>query len=182
MARNLVVTVLVSVVMAGFVLAYISLTQVQAVGMKGMNSKGPVVPPVRAFMEGEEILFIHTEASDPKLAKMLTDMMGGSPVLVVPSLAQAPAAMLANVYVFKNGIKGGGPLNFQPDVFDRPPNGSGYSPLRNLNLTAWKDGRSARVLKTAAEVKSAERKGEIEITKPGIVVNMPLLTWPGGSR
>ena len=182
MTRNLIVTVLVSAVMAGFVLAYTSLTQAQMGGMMGMKMKGPVIPPVKAFMEGEEILFIHTEASDPKVAKMLTDMMGGSPVLVVPSLAQAPAAMLANVYVFKNGIKGGGPFFFQPDVFDRPPMSSGYSPLRNLNLVAWKDGQSARILKTAAEVKAAERKGEIEVTQPGIVVNMPLLTWPGGSR
>lgn len=182
MARNLIVTVLVSVVMAGFVLVYTSLAQVQTGAMMGMNSEGPVVPPVKAFMDGEEILFIHTEASDPKLAKLLTEMMGGSPVLVVPSLAQAPAAMLANVYVFKNGISGGGPLTFQPDVFDRPPEGGGYSPLRNLNLVVWKDGQSVRVLKAAGEVKAAQRKGEIEITKPGIVVNMPLLTWPGGSR
>src|SRR5918996_2581434 len=83
------------------------------------------VPPVKGYTEGKEISFIHTEASDPKVAKLLTDMMR-SRVLVVPSLASAPDAMLANVYVFKNGLKGGGPFGFQPDVFDNPPSTAGY--------------------------------------------------------
>jgi hypothetical protein len=54
-----------------------------------------------------------TEASDPKVAKLLTNMMG-SPVLTVPSLANASESMLANVYVFKNGVKGKRPFGFQP--------------------------------------------------------------------
>ena len=78
------------------------------------------IPPVKGYMKGKEVRFIHTEASDEKVAELLTDMMG-SPVLVVPSLAQAPEVMLANVYVFTNGIRGVGPFKFQPDVFDNPP-------------------------------------------------------------
>ena len=144
-------------------------------------AKGPTVPPVKGYSEGGEILFLHTEASDSKVAKMLTDMMS-SPVLVVPSLAQAPESMLANVYVFTNGIKSGGPFGFQPDVFDRPPGTEGYSPLRALNLIRWKNEKSARVLKSATEVRDAEAKGEITIERPGVVVNMPMLIWPGGQR
>ena len=93
------------------------------------------VPPVDGYSEGQAIKFIHTEASDPKIAKILTDMMR-SPVLVVPSLAQAPEAMLANVYVFKNGVKGSGPFGFQPDVFDNPPGTDGYRPLRAINIVS----------------------------------------------
>ena len=61
-------------------------------GMGGMKmpADAPVVPAVTGHGEGREILFIHTETSDPKIAKILTDMMGGSPVLVVPALAKAP--------------------------------------------------------------------------------------------
>jgi len=55
------------------------------------------IPPVKGYIEGKEIRFIHTEASDPKVAGLLTKMMG-SPVLVVPSLAQAPESTLATVY------------------------------------------------------------------------------------
>lgn len=139
------------------------------------------IPPVAGYVEGQRISFIHPEASDPKVAELLTEMLK-SHVIVVPSLAQAPGTMLANVYVFTNGVKGGGPFKFQADVFDRPPGGEGYSPLRAVNLVAWKDERKARELRSAAEVKAAEAAGEIEIKRPGAVVNMPLLTWPGGRR
>jgi len=31
-------------------------------------------------------------------------------------------------------------------------------------------------------VKETEAKGEVTIERPGVVVNMPFLTWPGGRR
>ena len=141
----------------------------------------PAVPNVKGYLDGREILFQHTEVSDPKVAEILTEMMK-SPVLVVPALAQAPPTMLANVWVFTNGVRGGGPFKFQPDVFDDPPGGEGYRPLRAIHLIKWKSERAARVLKAANEVKAAERAGEIVIERPGVVANMPLVTWPGGSR
>ncbi len=141
----------------------------------------PAVPNVKGYLEGRKILFQHTEVSDPKVAELLTEMMK-SPVLVVPALAQAPATMLANVYVFTNGVRGGGPFKFQPDVFDNPPGSDGYRPLRAIHLIKWKNERAARVLKSANEVRAAEKAGEIVIERPGVVANMPLVTWPGGSR
>lgn len=153
--------------------------------MGGMAARdAPVVPPVAGYSEGQKILFLHTETSDAEIAKLLTDMMG-SPVLVVPSLAQAPREMLALVYVFTNGVKGDGPLGplgFQPDVFDSPPGHSGYSPLRNLVLVTWSDDKTARTLRSAAEVREVLGNGEITVQEPGVVVNMPMLTWPGGRR
>ncbi len=141
----------------------------------------PAVPNVKAYLDGREVLFQHTEVSDPKVAAVLTEMMK-SPVLVVPALVQAPATMLANVYVFTNGVRGGGPFKFQPDVFDSPPGSEGYRPLRAIHLVTWKNERAARVLKSADEVKAAERAGEIVSERPGVVANMPLVTWPGGGR
>jgi hypothetical protein len=140
-----------------------------------------MVPPVKGYTEEQEIRFIHTEASDPMIAQMLTGMMG-SPVLTVASLAKAPAEMLANVYVFTNGIKGEGPLGFQPDVFDNPPPTAGYRPLRALIKVTWKDEKASRLLKSAAAVKEAESKGEVKLEPAGVVINMPMLTWPGGRR
>jgi hypothetical protein len=141
----------------------------------------PVVPPVTGYAEGREIRFIHTEASEARVAQRLTTMMG-SPVLLVPSLAAAPAAMVAPVYVFTNGIPGAGPFDFQPDVFEHPPGSDGYRPLRALHLVTWQDARAARLLTSAREVRAALDAGAIAIERPGIVVNMPLLTWPGGGR
>ncbi len=141
----------------------------------------PVVPPVKGYAEGQEIWFIHTEASDTTVAQILTDMMD-SPVRAVSSLADAPETMLARVYVFRNGLKGGGMLRFQPDVFDHPPGDPAYTPLRAMTVVTWKNTRSARVLTSAAEVQAAFARRELDIDELGVVVNMPLVTWPGGQR
>jgi hypothetical protein len=140
------------------------------------------IPYTEGYVDGQRIKFIHPEVSDPKVADVLTEMLR-SPVLVVPSLAQAPEPMLANVYVFTNGVRRGeGPFKFQADVFDRPAGTNEYTPLRAVNLVEWKSESKARELKSVADVKAAEAAGEIAVTKSGRVVNMPFLTWPGGRR
>lgn len=139
------------------------------------------VPAGRAYAEGKEIYFTHTEASDSGIAEKLTNMMK-SPVIYVPSLAQVPETVLANVYVFENGVTGKGPLGFQPDVFNNPPGTEGYSPLRQIILTKWLDGVKATELKSEAEILQAETDGKLTTTKPGVVVNMPFLVWDGGKR
>lgn len=140
-----------------------------------------VLPAGMAYAEGKEIYFVHTETSDPEIAKLLSDMMS-SPVLLVPSLADVPDSSLANVYVFENGVKGMGPLGFQPDVFDYPPGANGYSPLRRINIVKWIEPSQARLLKSAAEVLAAQTAGEVTIDLPGVVVNMPFVLWDGGKR
>ena len=148
--------------------------------MSSMDT-APTVPAGTAFAEGQEIRFIHTEVSDAEIGKLLSEMMD-SPVLVVPSLAKVPEAATAPVYVFTNGLKGMGPLGFQPDVFPSPPGTEGYTALRAIHLVTWEEKSQPRELKSAAEVSDAEQKGELKIEKPGVVVNMPFITWAGGSR
>jgi hypothetical protein len=139
------------------------------------------LPAGKAWSEGKQIYFIHTEASDPGVAEKLTNMMK-SPVMLVPSLAKIPDEALANVYPFTNGVKGTGPFGFQPDVFDNPPGTDGYTPLRRMNLVTWKDESTARELKSAQEVLDAETAGDLTIEQPGVVVNMPFVVWDGGQR
>lgn len=148
------------------------------------DAGGVAFPSVHGFYDGEDILFIHTEASDPQVAGMLSGMMG-SPVQVVPELAEIPKSALANVYVFTNGVQPAdarGPFGFQADVFDSAPSDEGYSPLREINLVTWTDGANPRVLRSAAEVEAALAAGEVQLETPGVVVNMPFLKWPGGQR
>ena len=140
-----------------------------------------LLPAGKAFADGKEIYFIHTEASDPDIANLLTDMMS-SPVLYVPALAQTPDEILANVYVFDNGPEGMGPLGFQDDVFDNPPGTEGYSPLRRLNVVSWIDPAKARMLTSVAEIRAAQEAGEVRIAQPGVVINMPFVVWDGGKR
>ena len=151
----------------------------------GSAADAPTIPAVTAYIDGQEILFIHTEVSDAGIAKILTDMMGGSPVLVVPALASAPRSMLANVFVFKNGMMADGPmgpLGGQADIFDNPPGSPGYSPLRAIQLVTWKSPMASRTLKSMDDLNQAISAGEVEVEDSGVVANMPVLVWPGGTR
>ena len=149
--------------------------------MEKMAAKVPRFPPVRGFGGGGEVFFIHSEASDPKISEVLSLMMG-SPVITVPALAKAPEAMLATVYVFKNGLKGMGPLGFQPDIFDRLPGSEGYRPLRRLHLVTWKANASPRELTSVEALMEAKSRGELTLERTDVVVNMPMLLWPLGRR
>lgn len=139
------------------------------------------LPAGKAWADGKEIYFVHTEASDPGVAETLTNMME-SPVILVPSLADIPAESLANVYVFTNGVAGDGPFGFQADVFDNPPGSDGYTPLRSLNVVTWTDESAARELTHVDDVLAAEAAGEVTIEQPGVVINMPFVVWDGGQR
>lgn len=148
------------------------------------EASGPAkaeLPAGKAYAEGKEIYFVHTEASDSGVSETLTNMMK-SPVMYVPSLANVPDELLANVYVFTNGVEGSGPFGFQTDVFDSPPGTDGYTPLRRLNVITWADGVSARELTSVSDVLAAEAAGDLTIEQPGVVINMPFVVWDGGKR
>lgn len=179
----LAAAVLIRAVAAPPAMAQDAATQPMAMG--GMAAAdAPQVPPVTGYSAGETVFFLHTETSDPDIAKVLSEMMD-SPVLLVPGLAKVPDALLASVYVFTNGVTPmgpRGPLEFQPDVFDSPPGTAGDSPLRRIVLVTWTDTSAARVLKSAGELEAAIEAGLVTTEAPGVVVKMPLLTWPGGGR
>jgi len=139
------------------------------------------LPAGKAYANGAEIFFSHTEASDPAIAEKLTNMMK-SPVIYVPALTKVPAEALAEVYVFENGVKGNGPLGFQPDVFNKPPETEGYSPLRQIILVKWAEGAAPSELKSEEEILKAGSDGQLTTTPSGVVVNMPFMVWEGGKR
>jgi predicted small secreted protein len=164
-----------------FALAAIALLLAACNGTAQSSGSFASLPAGRAYTEGKEIFFSHTETSDAGIAEKLSNMMK-SPVLHVPALADVPASALADVYVFENGLTGKGPLGFQPDVFNNPPGTPGYSPLRQIILVKWADGAQVSELKSAAEVAQAETAGLLTTTKPGVIVNMPFMVWDGGKR
>lgn len=176
---------LVALVVAGLVIgvgSYFAYGRDADVASMSMGGGDHGVPAVTGYYDGEEIRFIHTEASDPEVAEALTKMMA-SPVIAVPGLGEVPDAVLSDVFVFANGVEPGGargPFGFQPDVFDSVPGGAGYSPLRALNVVKWSDGSEPRLLRSAGEIAQAERSRELRIDQPGVVVNMPIVDWPDG--
>jgi|AntRauTorcE11897_2_1112592.scaffolds.fasta_scaffold00938_16 hypothetical protein len=140
-----------------------------------------LAPLVKAYHEGGDAYFIHTEASDSKVARMLTKMMGPN-VVHLSKLAQTPNSLLADIYVFKNGIEGNGPFGYQPDIIASVPGDSDYSPLRSIHLVSWNEQADPRELKMMEALMQAQSNGELTIEEAGIVVNMPVLVWPGGHR
>lgn len=150
--------------------------------MDHMSTTEARLPPVAGLYDGEQVFFVHPEASDPDVAEVLTQMMGGSPVLVVPELADVPTSARDEVYVFTNGIQGMGPFGFQPDVFPSAPGDDAYRPLRTLVLVEWVDDGRARLLGSAEEVTAAADAGDVVLETTAVVVNMPFLTWPTGQR
>ncbi len=153
--------------------------------MADMAADVPRFPPVAAYYDGEQVFFAHTATSDKEISDVLTDMMG-SPVVTVPALARTPEEALGPVYVFTNGVKPDGPrgpLGFQPDVFDTAPGDPGYTPLRQLVKVTWADdAQQPQVLTSAEEIEQAIDAGKLKEQRTDVVVNAPLLTWPGGGR
>lgn len=168
MARKIIVITILMIVTAGLVVLGLVLTR-------------PDFSPDDSYLDGERIQVLHTETSDSVLADTLSKMMN-SPVIHVPSLAQASAAMLANLYIFANGKTGLGTRGFQPDVLDNPPRSAGYSPLRAVWLVTWLEPTASRELTSAAQIVAAQRDGRVRVEKTGIVINTPLLSWPKGKR
>lgn len=178
---------LVALVVAGLVIgvgSYFAYGRDTDVASMVIGGGEHVVPPVTGFYKGQAVHFIHTEASDPQVAGMLSDMMD-SPVIVVPHLREVPASALGNVFVFANGVQPDderGPFGFQPDVFDTVPGDADYSPLRAVNVVTWQAASQVRTLRSVGEIDDAEAAGELTIEQPGVVVNMPIIDWPGGAR
>lgn len=145
------------------------------------NTNVPVtIPLTKGYVKGFEVFYISTEASDKDLANNLTKLTGFK-VTYTPALQKTPADALAQIYAFENGIKGTGPLGFQPNVADSQPGDLNYSPLWAINVVKWNDKITPRELKSQAEIITAQTQGELAVTPSGFVVNCPFVKWNGGA-
>lgn len=98
-----------------------------------------------------------------------------------PITAEHPYETIPVIDAYYEGEKpwGGGPFHYQIDILDSVPGESVYSPLRNPQLVAWKEGATPRILRSVAELEKAERNGELTIEATGAIVNAPVVKWPG---
>lgn len=166
-----------------------TLTQTQTVTGSGSVTENvqniaraslPVTIPLQSgYYKGQELFYILTESSDNSLAQSLTSKTGFR-VVNAPVIAKAPASSLANVFVFMNGVQGGGLLGFQPEVYDAIPGDQGYSPARLLNKVTWASSSTPVELKSAQDITDNQSNGKLAIEQSGIVVNAPMVKWPGG--
>ncbi|MEX0640876.1 MAG: hypothetical protein WEB28_05945 [Nitrosopumilaceae archaeon] len=145
------------------------------------NTNVPVtIPLTKGYVKGSEVFYISTEASDKDLADSLTKLTGFR-VVYTPALQKTPADALAQIYAFKNGIEGVGPLGFQPNVADSQPGDANYSPIWAVNIVEWNEGVVPRELKSETEILDAQASNELTVTASGLIVNCPFVQWNGGS-
>ncbi|MFY9300587.1 MAG: hypothetical protein WAO91_05310 [Candidatus Nitrosotenuis sp.] len=170
----------------GLMLSPVSQNQAAAsedkiVAQKLTKANVPVTLPLtKGYVDGFEVFYISTEASDKDLAEQLTKLTGAR-VAFTPALEKTPAESLANIYAFKNGISGSGPLGFQPNVADSKPGDAKYSPLWKVNMVEWKSGVKPRELRSETDILAAAKKNELTITPTKLVVNCPMVKWQGGA-
>ena len=150
--------------------------------LKLSNANLPlVIPLVRGLYDGKDVFYITTEASDSDVASMVSKFTN-FPVTFAPALAKSPDSSLAQIYIFKNGIKGTGVLGFQPNVVDSIPTDSKYSPLWKINFVEWKDQSTATVLGSDDDIQNAANQGKVTITQSKVVVNCPIIQWNGNKE
>jgi hypothetical protein len=76
---------------------------------------------------------------------------------------------VAPIWAFTNGDDG------QRNVIDTVPGRRDYTPLWAVRMVTWKDAANARVLRSAAAIQAAARRGQVTIAAAPIVVNCPVL-------
>lgn len=173
--------------MSAILPAFLLLTACSAVGPISEENPYERISAINGYYEGETIWFLHTDVSNKDNAEKLSKMVNYR-THYSEKLGTFEENKAGNLYIFTNGINhkgkkpwGGGPFNFQVDVFDSIPGNPLYTPIRRPLLVTWNSGSTPRILRSVAEIKDAEQNGEVTIVKPeGILINVPIIKWPGG--
>jgi len=124
--------------------------------------------------DGKTIYYIVTDATPSGPA----ETMG---VVSSPTSANLIAHSGAvDLFQFKNGIKGTGPLGFQPGIAGAALGDTNYSPMWRIYLVEWNDAKSAKILETKSDIDSfrADDLISVSIARPtnsDHIVNCPFI-------
>ena len=124
--------------------------------------------------DGRTIYYIVTDATPSGPA----ETMG---VVSSPTSANLIAHSGAvDLFQFKNGIKGSGPLGFQPGIAGAALGYTNYSPMWRIYLVEWNDAKSAKILETKSDIDSLRADDLISVsiarpTNSDHIVNCPFI-------
>ena len=76
---------------------------------------------------------------------------------------------VAPIWVVTNGVEA------QRNIIDTVPGRRDYTPLWAVRMVTWKDGVTARALRSKSAVDAAVRAGQVSVRPMPIVVNCPVL-------
>jgi len=124
--------------------------------------------------DGRTIYYIVTDATPSGPA----DMMGVTPVTSSASLIANSAAV--DLFQFRNGITGSGPLGFQAGIAASAPGDANYSPMWRIFMIGWEDPDNASLLETLGDINAFREEGliTVNIARPmdsDHIVNCPFI-------
>lgn len=124
--------------------------------------------------DGRTIYYIVTDATP----KGPADMMGVVDAPVNAKLINNAAAV--DLFQFANGIKGTGPLGFQPGIAASGPGDKNYSPMWRIFMIGWENEENAQLLETMDDISAYKKQGliNVNIAKPmdsDHIVNCPFI-------
>ncbi len=96
--------------------------------------------------DGRTVYYIVTDATPSGPASM----MGVTPAPTSANLIVSSAAV--DLFQFKNGITGSGPLGFQAGIAASAPGDANYSPMWRIFMIGWNDPESASLLETIGDI------------------------------
>jgi hypothetical protein len=115
---------------------------------------------------------------------------GPADIMKVPTsgkLAKTTTSdIISEMYQFKNGVKGSGPLGFQPSILSSALD-ERYFPICRVSIVEWKDPKSAIPLQTISDLESKKAEGSIFVTlarplSEDHIVNCPIIESPKSNK
>ncbi|KFM15943.1 hypothetical protein SCCGRSA3_02496 [Marine Group I thaumarchaeote SCGC RSA3] len=124
--------------------------------------------------DGRTIYYIVTDATPSGPA----EMMGVSSSPTSANLIAHSGAV--DLFQFKNGIKGTGPLGFQPGIAAAALGDENYSPMWRIYLIEWNNSENAKILETKSDIDAfrADDLITVSIARPtnnDHIVNCPFV-------
>ena len=124
--------------------------------------------------DGRSIYYIVTDAIPAPAAEAMGVVHSPTSSNVLASAASV------DLFQFTNGLKGTGPLGFQPGIAAAALGDEGYSPLWRISVATWADPHDASLLLTIDDINAMRAEGKIttELARPGDsdhVVNCPFI-------
>ncbi len=124
--------------------------------------------------DGQTIYYIVTDATPTGPAEMMGVVDSPTSANLIASSAAA------DLFQFKNGIKGSGPIGFQPGIAAAVPGDETYSPMWRIFLVEWNNPNDARILETRADIDfyQSEESIMVNLARPmnsDHIVNCPFI-------
>jgi hypothetical protein len=124
--------------------------------------------------DGRTIYYIITDATPTGPANLLG-------VSDAPKLANVLSnSVVSEMYQFKNGIKGPGPLGYQASILSTTLEKEIYIPVCRVSIVEWNDSIYAGILETVSDIinKKSEKMITVQLARPlsnDHIVNCPLI-------